>query len=103
MAPCGYRRYHDHMPTKIQRFRYDNDSWNLLEAAAPDGNRSAVISQLIDWYLGYPWAELPERPNEGKGVELNPRAERKEDAVRQFREWYDRKPGIDFPDRPPKT
>jgi len=51
-------------PTKneIQRFRYDTNSWNQLADAAPGGNRSAVLKQLIDWYIGRPGAALPERP-----------------------------------------
>ncbi len=50
------------MATKIQRIRIDELTWAELRTAAPDGNRSAIIKDLIAWYLGRPDAELPERP-----------------------------------------
>lgn len=49
-------------PMPIQRIRVDAATWAALEAAAPHGNRSAIIRDLIAWYLYQPGAALPTRP-----------------------------------------
>lgn len=100
MAPCGYSCYRGHMPTKIQRFRYDDDDWTDLGEQAPNGNKSAVIAQMIDWYLCKPGIMLPARPRE---THLDQDRLRLDKAVRHFLDWYARKPGVDIPERPPKT
>lgn len=90
------------MPTDARRFRYNADDWDDLRKRVPEGNRSAVIAQFLDWYLCKPYAKLPERPD-GPPATPNPRKAAKEAAIEQFSAWYDRKPGADLPDRPPKT
>jgi hypothetical protein len=48
--------------TPIRNLRV-GDEWDELGEAAGDQGRTAVIKQLIRWYLRYPGARLPERPS----------------------------------------
>lgn len=93
------------MATKIQRFRYDEDDWEEFGNEAEDGNRSGILTRLVDWYLCKPGVTLPDRPKEKhpRRFKLSPAEAKKEAAIQQFIAWYDRKPGADLPDRPPKT
>lgn len=48
--------------TKHRSVRIEDQDWTDLAARAPDGDRSAVIKDLVRWYLRRPGAELPARP-----------------------------------------
>lgn len=48
--------------TKHRSVRIDDDDWADLAEQAPSGDRSAVIKDLVRWYLRRPDADLPERP-----------------------------------------
>lgn len=48
--------------TKHRSVRIDDQDWKDLEQRAPDGDRSAVIKELVAWYLRRPGAKLPKRP-----------------------------------------
>ncbi|MBK6014272.1 hypothetical protein [Streptomyces sp. MBT53] len=48
--------------TKHRSVRIGDDEWADLATAAPGGDRSAVIKELVDWYLRRPGAKLPKRP-----------------------------------------
>lgn len=52
--------------TKHRSVRIDDDDWKDLAAQAPGGDRSAVIKDLVRWYLKRPDADLPERPASGE-------------------------------------
>ena len=65
MLAAHTHRYRDPMPDKPRtkgrsmRFR----RWRALGVAAEmrDTNRTAVVNQLIDWWLGTPGATLPDQ------------------------------------------
>ncbi|MGW3322490.1 hypothetical protein [Streptomyces virginiae] len=46
--------------TQHRSVRIDDADW--ADLLARGGDRSAVIKQLVGWYLRRPGAELPERP-----------------------------------------
>lgn len=48
--------------TKHRSVRIDDPDWADLATQAPGGDRSAVIKDLVRWYLRRPGASLPERP-----------------------------------------
>lgn len=50
--------------TPLRNVRVEGAKWQGLGVAAKSQgtNRSEVINRFIDWYLGQPGAELPERP-----------------------------------------
>ena len=49
--------------TKHRSVRIDDPEWDDLEKRAPGGDRSAVIKELLAWYLRRPGAKLPKRPD----------------------------------------
>lgn len=51
-------------PERVRALRTPDFLWNGLGKAAKSmsSDRAKVIKQFIRWYLGYPGAELPERP-----------------------------------------
>jgi hypothetical protein len=48
-----------HTPNRVIRL---GDEWDELGDAAGRNKRASVIKQLVQWYLRYPGARLPERP-----------------------------------------
>lgn len=50
--------------TPLRSFRLSEVIWERFGAAAKQAgsNRVAVLRAFILWYLGYPGAELPQRP-----------------------------------------
>ena len=54
------------MATRQRNLRIDDDLWDsfgeAIERASPEFDRSAVMRQLIRWYVGEPGAKLPDRP-----------------------------------------
>jgi hypothetical protein len=48
--------------TKHRSVRIEDHDWADLAARAPDGDRAAVIKELLRWYLRREGAELPARP-----------------------------------------
>ncbi|MEV5567577.1 hypothetical protein AB0L54_32685 [Streptomyces sp. NPDC052196] len=48
--------------TQHRSVRIDDPEWRDLHTRAPGGDRSAVIKELVAWYLRRPGAELPDRP-----------------------------------------
>ena len=104
MEICSHSEYHRSMPTPVKKIRIDDLTWARLEAHAPDGNRSALIHQFINWFLGSPGASLPQRPHDLGSAEIaaevpdvNPSV-----VVKQLVDWYLCKPGARLPDRPGK-
>jgi hypothetical protein len=49
--------------TQHRSVRIDDADWADLKERAPDGDRSAVIKELLAWYLRRPGAKLPTRPD----------------------------------------
>ncbi len=51
--------------TSMHSFRLGDETWDRFgEAAKRKGtSRVAAIREFIRWYVGYPGAELPERPS----------------------------------------
>lgn len=54
--------------TKHRSVRIDDQDWTDLAEQAPGGDRSAVIKDLVRWYLRRDGAELPDRPAEEKSA-----------------------------------
>lgn len=52
----------DKPKTKHRSVRINDEDWEGLAVRAPDGDRAAVIKQLVAWYLRRPGAKLPKRP-----------------------------------------
>lgn len=54
------------MATRQRNLRIDDDLWDAfgaaVERASPELDRSAVMRELIRWYVGETGAELPKRP-----------------------------------------
>lgn len=50
--------------TPYARFRLAAGLWERLDVAARSvgSNRAEILRRLVLWYLRYPGAELPERP-----------------------------------------
>lgn len=48
--------------TQHRSVRIADADWGDLALRAPDGDRAAVIKDLIAWYLRRPGAKLPDRP-----------------------------------------
>jgi hypothetical protein len=52
--------------TQMHSFRLSEPTWNRFGEAvkAAGTTRTDVLRAFVRWYLRYPGAELPERPNE---------------------------------------
>jgi hypothetical protein len=48
-----------HTPNRVIRLGAE---WDELAEVAGKHKRASVIKQLVQWYLRYPGAKLPERP-----------------------------------------
>jgi hypothetical protein len=48
--------------TQHRSVRISDDDWKDLANRAPDGDRAAIIKNLVAWYLRRPGAKLPDRP-----------------------------------------
>jgi hypothetical protein len=64
VATPGYRSDMPNQPRTPARQMRIGDEWYDfdLAAKAQSSERAAVIRGFIDWYIGKPGAELPERP-----------------------------------------
>lgn len=52
----------DKPKTQHRSVRISDDDWKDLATRAPDGDRSAVIKELVAWYLRRAGTKLPPRP-----------------------------------------
>lgn len=50
--------------TPVRSIRMDDETWGELGDVAGERNRSAVINELVRWYLGR--GRAPKRPHRGQ-------------------------------------
>jgi hypothetical protein len=74
----------DKPKTQHRSVRINDQDWKDLAAHAPKGDRSAVIKELVAWYLRRSGAKLPPRPDP-RQVE-HPEFGRKEPAEDETKE-----------------
>lgn len=48
--------------TPRQMIRIDRGTWDVFGRMAGKRSRSQKVREFIEWYVGMPGAELPERP-----------------------------------------
>lgn len=68
MTDVATPRYRSRVPnqpkTPARQMRIGDEWYDFdLAAKAQDSERAAVIRDFIDWYIGKPGAELPQRPD----------------------------------------